>query len=81
MAFPPPDDLYEYMIGHMHATSVALKILINTLPDTERAIFDERLESAKYATEKREYQPDFNDSPMARQAFEETAQYYIDRSA
>ena len=72
----PIEYMQEYMLGYVHATSVALKVLIDTLPPTERAVFNERLESAKYATEDREYQPDYIDSPMARQAFDQMSRYY-----
>lgn len=47
MAVPMPEEMHEYVLGYVHATAYALKVLIDTLPDTERAMFNERFESTE----------------------------------
>ena len=76
MAIPMTEEMNEYLLGYVHATSFALKVLIDTLPGPERALFNERFESTKDALEGTSYQTRIK-SHHARKGFDEAAAIYL----
>ena len=75
MAIPMTQEMHEYVLGYVHATSYALKVLIDTLPDQERAVFNERFESTEDTVAEISRQLDVT-SYHAKKGFDDAAGLY-----
>ena len=70
------EEMHEYMVGYTHAISHALKVLIDTLPDLERSVFNERFESAKDTLGQTAYRTKI-ESPHAKRGFADASSLFL----